>query len=246
MKSFENKVAAITGAGSGIGRALAVELGRQGCHLALADVNAAALEETRQLLASSGVRVSTAVVDVADREQVQAWADKAASEHGRVNLIFQQRGRRPRRYRGRQRLLGIRVDHEHQLLGRGERHQGVPSAPEGLRQRPRGQCLQRLRAVRPARHERLQRHQVRGARLHRVVAPGTGHGGLRRLRQLRASRRDQDQHRQDRANERGMAKVTGQAPDKAREQFNDQLLRTTRRRPPRSSCAACSATAGAS
>lgn len=65
MKSFENKVAAITGAGSGIGRALAVELGRQGCHLALADVNAAALEETRQLLASSGVRVSTAVVDVA-------------------------------------------------------------------------------------------------------------------------------------------------------------------------------------
>ncbi|HFK2126090.1 TPA: SDR family NAD(P)-dependent oxidoreductase, partial [Pseudomonas aeruginosa] len=48
MKSFENKVAAITGAGSGIGRALAVELGRQGCHLALADVNAAALEETRQ------------------------------------------------------------------------------------------------------------------------------------------------------------------------------------------------------
>ncbi len=61
MKSFENKVAAITGAGSGIGRALAVELGRQGCHLALADVNAAALEETRQLLASSGVRVSTAV-----------------------------------------------------------------------------------------------------------------------------------------------------------------------------------------
>lgn len=92
MKSFENKVAAITGAGSGIGRALAVELGRQGCHLALADVNAAALEETRQLLASSGVRVSTAVVDVADREQVQAWADKAASEHGRVNLIFNNAG----------------------------------------------------------------------------------------------------------------------------------------------------------
>ena len=43
-----------------------------------------------------------------------------------------------------------------------------------------------------------------------------------------------------------MAKVTGQAADKARQQFNDQLLRTTRRRPPRSSCAACSATAGAS
>ncbi|WP_164135245.1 SDR family oxidoreductase, partial [Stenotrophomonas maltophilia] len=38
------------------------------------------------------VRVSTAVVDVADREQVQAWADKAASEHGRVNLIFNNAG----------------------------------------------------------------------------------------------------------------------------------------------------------
>ena len=92
MKSFENKVAAITGAGSGIGRALARELASRGCHLALADVNAAGLEETRQALASYGVRISTEVVNVAEREQVHAWADKVVAEHGKVNLVFNNAG----------------------------------------------------------------------------------------------------------------------------------------------------------
>ena len=92
MKSFKNKVAAITGAGSGIGRALARELASRGCHLALADVNAAGLEETRQALASYGVRISTEVVNVAEREQVHAWADKVVAEHGKVNLVFNNAG----------------------------------------------------------------------------------------------------------------------------------------------------------
>lgn len=92
MKSFSNKVAAITGAGSGIGRALALALANRGCHLALADINAEGLEKTRQTVESSGVRVSIAVVDVANREQVQAWADRAAEEHGQVNLVINNAG----------------------------------------------------------------------------------------------------------------------------------------------------------
>ncbi|WP_435609072.1 SDR family NAD(P)-dependent oxidoreductase [Pseudomonas knackmussii] len=94
MKSFRNKVAAITGAGSGIGRALAYELAAQGCHLALSDVDAAGLEATRDALTArfGDVCVSTEVVDVADRAQMHAWADRVAGQHGRVNLIFNNAG----------------------------------------------------------------------------------------------------------------------------------------------------------
>jgi NAD(P)-dependent dehydrogenase (short-subunit alcohol dehydrogenase family) len=90
MKGFENKVAAITGAASGIGRALAVELAGRGCHLALSDIDESGLEATARLAgqANASLRVTRTRVDVAERDAVHAWADQVASEHGRVNLIF--------------------------------------------------------------------------------------------------------------------------------------------------------------
>lgn len=85
-------MAAITGAGSGIGRALAGELARRGAHLALSDIDEAGLAETAECCAGSGVKVSTRRVDVADRAAVFAWADEVEAEHGQVNLAVNNAG----------------------------------------------------------------------------------------------------------------------------------------------------------
>lgn len=92
MKSFNNKVAAITGAASGIGRALALELAKQQCHLALSDVDEAGLAETAKQAAALGVKVTTSKVNVADREAVYAWADQVVKDHGKVNMIYNNAG----------------------------------------------------------------------------------------------------------------------------------------------------------
>ena len=95
MKSFDNKVAAITGAASGMGRTLAIELARRGCHLALSDVNDGDLAQTAELAtkaASKPVRITLKRLDVADRSAVFAWADEVVKDHGRVNLIFNNAG----------------------------------------------------------------------------------------------------------------------------------------------------------
>ena len=89
---FVGRVAAITGAGSGIGRCLAEQLAKRGAHLALADVNEAGLAETVARCEGHGVKITTERVDVADRDAVFAWADHVVEDHGRVNLVFNNAG----------------------------------------------------------------------------------------------------------------------------------------------------------
>jgi len=92
VKSFNGRVAAITGAGSGIGRALAQDLARRGAHLALSDIDEVGLAETVALCEGLGVKVTSQRVDVADRAAVYAWADQVVDDHGKVNLIFNNAG----------------------------------------------------------------------------------------------------------------------------------------------------------
>lgn len=92
MQSFNYKVAAITGAGSGIGRSLAYALARRGCDLALSDINAEGMTETAAQAKKFGIKVSEQVVDVSDRLAMRSWAEQVMAEHGKVNLIFNNAG----------------------------------------------------------------------------------------------------------------------------------------------------------
>jgi len=89
-QSFENRVIALTGAGSGIGRALALNLAGKGAVLALADKDADGLAETRRLLGNRPASVT--VLDVTDTDALTAWVDGAAAEFGRLDGIINNAG----------------------------------------------------------------------------------------------------------------------------------------------------------
>lgn len=92
MQLTAGRVAAITGAGSGIGRALAVDLSRRRLHLALCDIDEQGLAETVARCEGTGVKVTARRVDVADRAAVFAWADAVVADHGAVHLAVNNAG----------------------------------------------------------------------------------------------------------------------------------------------------------
>lgn len=91
MKNMNGKVVALTGAASGIGQSLAMQLAELGCHLAIADVDEQGLQQTLDLL-PEGSRVSSHIVDVANRERVYGWAEEVVERHGQVDCIINNAG----------------------------------------------------------------------------------------------------------------------------------------------------------
>jgi NAD(P)-dependent dehydrogenase (short-subunit alcohol dehydrogenase family) len=92
MTDVKGKVAVITGAGSGIGRALAYDLARRGAKLAISDVDGTGLAETVKRVRVIGAPVHEVRLDVTDRVAVLSYADEVVGEYGVVNLVFNNAG----------------------------------------------------------------------------------------------------------------------------------------------------------
>lgn len=92
MEGFAGKVAVVTGAGSGIGQALAIELARSGASVAISDVNTEGLAATEERLKAIGAPVKTDRLDVTEREAFELYAGAVKDHFGKVNQIYNNAG----------------------------------------------------------------------------------------------------------------------------------------------------------
>ena len=98
MKDFAGRIAVITGGGTGMGRELARQLVAEGCNVAMCDVSASAMAETKRLCEverlPQGLRITTHIADVSSEEQLQRFADEVAKQQAtdKIHLLFNNAG----------------------------------------------------------------------------------------------------------------------------------------------------------
>jgi NAD(P)-dependent dehydrogenase (short-subunit alcohol dehydrogenase family) len=92
MKQISGRVAVVTGAGSGIGRAVSLELAKQGADLALVDIDKPGLEAVQAAVEAAGRKASQHVVDVSNQQQMAALPEQVIAEHGAVHILVNNAG----------------------------------------------------------------------------------------------------------------------------------------------------------
>ncbi len=92
MKIFANKVSVITGAASGLGRELAIQLSNLGSIVAIADIDENGLQETSRIIIQAGGSVTPYLLDVSKRDDVYAFAEKVISDYEQVDVLINNAG----------------------------------------------------------------------------------------------------------------------------------------------------------
>jgi NADP-dependent 3-hydroxy acid dehydrogenase YdfG len=92
MRNFKDKVVVITGAGSGIGRSLAIQFANLGCHLAIADNSMDTLQETEKLITNITTNYSVHHLDVSNKIEVQLFVDQVIDAHSKVHILINNAG----------------------------------------------------------------------------------------------------------------------------------------------------------
>jgi short-subunit dehydrogenase len=92
MKNLQGRVAVVTGAGSGLGRAISLELARRGCDIALVDINHQGLDESAKQIVNLGRQCSCHRVDVSSKEQMQALPEAILAEHPAIHILVNNAG----------------------------------------------------------------------------------------------------------------------------------------------------------
>ncbi len=92
MKTIDGRVAVVTGAGGGIGRATSLALARHGCALAVVDVNAAAVRETQELIRVAGGKATVHIADVSSSGRMAELPGEVVSEHGACHILVNNAG----------------------------------------------------------------------------------------------------------------------------------------------------------
>ncbi|OPX32796.1 MAG: hypothetical protein B1H40_01605 [Candidatus Latescibacteria bacterium 4484_181] len=92
MRGLENKIAIVTGAGQGIGQAIAVRLAQEGAEVVISDINLQSAEQTASRIRQMGRKSLALKADVANFEDVQAMVEKSTQEFGRVDILVNNAG----------------------------------------------------------------------------------------------------------------------------------------------------------
>ena len=92
MKTFQNKVSVVTGAGSGMGRYLALNLAQEGSDVVICDINQKALNETEDLIKAYNVSCSSLNLDLREKNNIDTLVEETISNHGKVDLLFNNAG----------------------------------------------------------------------------------------------------------------------------------------------------------